>query len=252
MLIELVRRSLSFANVTSVVALFIALGGSAYAVTQIDRNSVKSKHIVDGQVRTNDVEDDGLTGVDVDEASLGSVPLAEQANTANSAQSAGDANTLDSKDSTDFARAGSENWQAAQLRDGSLPHHFPGQFAPRDWCYWSNYENGHTQAAYFRDPAGVVHLKGLVKANNGNFGGTCSGLEPYDVQVVFDLPAGYRPSERWLMPTVSANKPGRLDVLPNGKVQIEVGFPAWGDALQWVSLDGITFRCAPSGENGCP
>jgi hypothetical protein len=247
------RKHLSYANVISTLCLFLLVGGgTAYAVTQLDRNSVKSKHIKDGQVKSPDVEDNGLTGVDIDESSLGSVPFAEEANTANTALSAGDANTLDSKDSTDFAPVGSDDWQAAPLRDGSLSEHFPGQYSPGAWCNWTNFGGGHTQAAYFRDPAGVVHLKGLVKANNGFFGGTCAGLEEFDVQVVLDLPAGYRPSERWLVPTVSANKPGRLDVMPNGRVQIEVGFPAWGDALQWVSLDGISFRCAPSGENGCP
>ena len=235
------------------VALFLVLcSGTAYAVTQIDKNSVKSKHIADGQVRSPDVEDNGLTGVDVNEASLGSVPSAEEANTANSAQSAGDSQTLDGKDSSDFAQAGSEDWHAAPFRDGSLSEDFPGQFAPQSWCYWSNFGAGHTQAAYFRDPAGVVHLKGLVKANNGTQGGTCSGLEVYGVHIVTRLPAGYRPSERWVMPTVSANKPGRIDVMPDGGVQIENNFPAWSDALQWVSLDGISFRCAPSGQNGCP
>ena len=38
------------------LALFLVLtGGTAYAVTQIDRNSVKSKHIVNGQVKGNDL-----------------------------------------------------------------------------------------------------------------------------------------------------------------------------------------------------
>jgi len=222
------------------VALFLVLSsGTAYAVTQIDRNSVKSKHIVNGQVKSSDVEDDGVTGVDIDESSLDSVP------------SAGDAGTLDNKDSTDFAPAGSEDWQPAALRNGSLSQDFPGQYGPQQWCYWTNYGNGHTQAAYFRDAAGVVHLKGLVKANNGSLATCADPVQEFMVPIL-DLPAGYRPSERWLVPTVSANKPGRIDVMPNGKVQIESGFPAWGDALNWVSLDGISFRCAPSGTNGCP
>ena len=56
------------------LALFLVLsGGTAYAVTQIDRNSVKSKHIVDGQVKSSDVQDDGLTGVDIDESGLESL-----------------------------------------------------------------------------------------------------------------------------------------------------------------------------------
>ena len=46
-------------NVIAYVALFVALGGTAWA---IERNSVKSKHIVDNQVKTGDVRDDTLPG----------------------------------------------------------------------------------------------------------------------------------------------------------------------------------------------
>ena len=53
------------------VALFFALGmGTAWAV---EVNSVKSKHIVDGQVKGKDVADDSLKGVDIDETSLDGV-----------------------------------------------------------------------------------------------------------------------------------------------------------------------------------
>lgn len=85
------------------LALFLVLGaGTAHAVTQIDRDSVKSKHIVDNQVKSIDVANGSLNGVDIDESSLGSVPFAEEANTANSAMQAGDAGTLDSLDSAAF------------------------------------------------------------------------------------------------------------------------------------------------------
>ncbi len=61
-------------------ALFLVLcGGTAYAVTQIDRNSVESKHIVNGQVKSGDVRDDGLSGGDINESSLGIVPDAANA-----------------------------------------------------------------------------------------------------------------------------------------------------------------------------
>jgi hypothetical protein len=53
---------LSFANVVSCVALFVALGGIAYA---LEDNSVASRHIIDGQVRSVDIQDDGVTSVDV-------------------------------------------------------------------------------------------------------------------------------------------------------------------------------------------
>lgn len=63
------RSKLSYANVTATLALFIALGGGAYAATQLPDNSVSSKTIRNGQVK----------GVDVAEKTLGAVPKAKQA-----------------------------------------------------------------------------------------------------------------------------------------------------------------------------
>jgi hypothetical protein len=67
-------------NVLALVALFIALGGGvAFAVTQIDANSVRSKHIVNGQVKERDLGDDAVTGDKTLESSLGEVPSAANA-----------------------------------------------------------------------------------------------------------------------------------------------------------------------------
>jgi hypothetical protein len=50
-----IRTRITFANVMSLTALFIALGGTSYAVTQLDKNSVRSKHIRNGQVKRADL-----------------------------------------------------------------------------------------------------------------------------------------------------------------------------------------------------
>jgi hypothetical protein len=44
------RPRLTFANVVSCLALFVALGGSAYAATQLPKNSVGTKQLKDGAV----------------------------------------------------------------------------------------------------------------------------------------------------------------------------------------------------------
>jgi hypothetical protein len=49
------RGALTYANVMATVAVFLALGGGAYAVTTLAPNSVRSKHIVNGQVRRPDI-----------------------------------------------------------------------------------------------------------------------------------------------------------------------------------------------------
>jgi hypothetical protein len=88
------RDRLTFSNVISVIALFIALGGvGAYAADKlgskdIAKNAIKSKHI----------KADAATGEDVNESSLGTVPRAARANSAENAdfaEFAGDAETLE-------------------------------------------------------------------------------------------------------------------------------------------------------------
>lgn len=59
-------------NVVGFVAIFIALGGIGYAAA-LAPDSVRSKHIKDGQVKSVDVRNDGLTGADVEESTLDAV-----------------------------------------------------------------------------------------------------------------------------------------------------------------------------------
>ena len=63
MLKELVGR-LTYANVIATVALFVALGGGAYAVKSAKKNSVTSKSIKDNAVKSADVKDGGLMAKD--------------------------------------------------------------------------------------------------------------------------------------------------------------------------------------------
>ncbi len=64
------RRTPSHAIVVAYLALFIALGGVSYAAFKLPNNSVKSKHISSGQVKSQDVKNDGITGADVKESTL--------------------------------------------------------------------------------------------------------------------------------------------------------------------------------------
>lgn len=71
-----IRRHLSYANVTATVALFVALGGGAYAVTNIDsrdiaNDSVKSVDLKDRRaVRGKDVKRNAITGRQISESTL--------------------------------------------------------------------------------------------------------------------------------------------------------------------------------------
>jgi hypothetical protein len=46
---------LTYANVMATIAVFVVLGGGAYAALNLSRDSVRSRHIVDGQIRDADL-----------------------------------------------------------------------------------------------------------------------------------------------------------------------------------------------------
>ncbi|HEX6780800.1 MAG TPA: hypothetical protein VF125_02080 [Solirubrobacterales bacterium] len=90
---------LTYANVVSTIALFLAIGGGATAIAlSLPKNSVKSKQLAKEAVKNSDIAKDGVTGDKVKESTLGKVPLAahaDSADTAGSASSAGHASTAE-------------------------------------------------------------------------------------------------------------------------------------------------------------
>lgn len=95
---QAIRSRLSYANVMATIAVFVALGGGAYAATALPRNSVGTKQIKRSAVTKSKlarnavlgskVKDDSLTGADVAESTLGKVPQAAAADSATHAASA--------------------------------------------------------------------------------------------------------------------------------------------------------------------
>lgn len=63
-------RKPSPAMLVALLALFIALAGSSYAAISLSRNSVQSKHIVDGQVKRSDLGKNAVTSAKVADLSL--------------------------------------------------------------------------------------------------------------------------------------------------------------------------------------
>jgi hypothetical protein len=100
--VVVVPRRPSYASVTSTLALFLALGGGAYAATalpansvgprQIKKSAVERAKIKDSAVDASKVLDGSMTGADIKESTLEKVPLAA---TADSATHAGAAAALD-------------------------------------------------------------------------------------------------------------------------------------------------------------
>jgi hypothetical protein len=69
-------------NAVGYVALFVALGGSAYAVSSLPPNSVGTKQLQNGAVTGQKVARQTLTGNNIDFPKLGTVPNASHANNA--------------------------------------------------------------------------------------------------------------------------------------------------------------------------
>jgi hypothetical protein len=104
---------------------------------------------------------------------------------------------------------------------------------------WANNGGGQPVASFFRDPHGIVHLKGLVK--NGTV-----------AVAAFTLPAGYRPdplaAERWALPffnsSASSYGVAYAQVSANGDVvPINNALAGtWAANNGWVDLAAVSFK----------
>jgi hypothetical protein len=68
------RPRLTFANLISCLALFVALGSGAYAATQLPKNSIGSKQIKKNAVNSAKVKDRSLKAADFQEGQLPAGP----------------------------------------------------------------------------------------------------------------------------------------------------------------------------------
>jgi hypothetical protein len=86
------------AMVVACIALLVALGGTSYAAIRLPANSVGTKQLKRGAVTGVKVRSNALTGTQINEATLGKVRLATQADRA------GDATSADAADSAPVSR----------------------------------------------------------------------------------------------------------------------------------------------------
>lgn len=88
---------------------------------------------------------------------------------------------------------------------------------------WQAHPSGSVPA-YTKGTDNLVTLKGLVRLGTATAG-----------TVIFTLPAGFRPAERILVPNISNQAVGRIDIRTNGQITFELG------SNTWFSFDGISF-----------
>ena len=126
-----IRPRLSFANVVSLIALFVALGGTALASVIITKNSQVAKNTIAGHHPPSgehpNVIGNSITGKDIEESTLGPVP-------------------------------------ALKAPEPLHTVGAPGQ--PAFQNSWKNQGSGTALAAFYKDREGVVHLQGNVKGGS--------------------------------------------------------------------------------------
>jgi hypothetical protein len=87
---------------------------------------------------------------------------------------------------------------------------------------WTNFGTSWSEAGFFKDGLGFVHLKGTISSGTLN-------------TTAFTLPAGYRPAKNLFVPCAGANCTS-VFVLSDGQLQ-----PRCPVACD-VGLDGLAFR----------
>lgn len=199
----------SFPTVISLLSLFVALGGTSYAVIKLPANSVGSREIKPNAVSSGDIRNGSVASKDLAPSARGQRGPRGPQGPPGQAGSAGDGTA---------SPAAVEPWK-------------PLAFAA-DWSNYSTGASAYLVAQYRKDQQGRVHLRGLVKKDVG---------VPVADDVIATLPPGYRPSGRTVFAVAGGDaldKYGRADVLANGDIHFIIGGTTEAD---FTSLDTISF-----------
>ena len=83
-----VRARLTYANTMSTLAVFIALGGTAWAATALPRNSVGASQIRTGAVGSSELRNNSIRSSDIRDRGIGLRDLSTSARTSSCARRA--------------------------------------------------------------------------------------------------------------------------------------------------------------------
>ena len=222
-MVSRLRGKLTYANVVATIALFIALGGGAYAAFKLPKNSVGAKQIKKNAVTGAKIKNGAVTATKLGPNSVGTASISDGAITSSK---------IAEGQVTARALAAPEAFRSAGLTPNPS---FNCANAPNQWASSRPDVNG--EVGYYRGLDGTVHLSGDA-ARCGS---------PYFGDVIFALPPGYAPAS--FQDQVVVNNGGFDELTIDQQGQVIDTPSSSGDI---VSLDGVNFRCSPSGQNGCP
>ena len=219
------RPRFTYANVMSSVAVFLVLGGgAAIAANQLGKNTVGSKQLKKNAVATSDIKKnavntaklkknavatakikkDAVTGAKVNEATLGTVPSANLAN------------SIPPAEPTHLVGAPGE-----PAFEGGSSNAVPGGV------------NAFNPVGFYKDHEGIVHLQGIAQV----------GVSGTSITPIFTLPPGFRPAAGKVIILEQVNEfpaivGGSNTVLEGFDLNGKVG----GNEGELAVLDGITYR----------
>jgi hypothetical protein len=227
------RPRLTYANVIATLALFLALGGGAYAAVQLPKNSVGAKQLKNNAVSSAKIKNGAVIGSKIKLSSLGTVPSATHADTATSASSAANAGHADTARSATTAANATHADNATSADTAATanslappePLHVVGQAGePAFGSGWADFVS-ESLASFYMDRQGIVHLQGDVTRG--------SGTNP----TIFVLPPQYAPAHAEYFPAMGNGATFAVaGVESNGAVVFAEGDPGV------LALNGITWR----------
>jgi hypothetical protein len=219
------------AMVVALIALFVALGGTALAATYVvSSNSQIGPGTVSGHAGT-------ATNKNIISGSVNATDLANQAVTAA---------TLKAPEAWHEVAAGTTGSNACSNVNttGVFCSSFTGDLG---YVPWKNFGGGNATAAFYKDQLGIIHLKGLVVPPTDDL-----TRDTPERRSIFRLPTGYRPQSTRVFPSVGQASygqevaQGRVDVQSDGLVVLEKDCVTTSSGcsanIGYLTIDGITFR----------
>jgi len=230
---RIVSRRPSPATIISLVALFVALGGTGYAAVALaPRNSVGSAQVINGSLLKKDLSKKTVAALKGNRGLRGPAGPRGAAGPAGAAGAVGATGAAGAAGAAGAQGATGPVGPATGAAGGALAGNYPNPtLAPIEAWHeigaagepafvnsWHNFGGGFSTAAFAKDSLGFVHLKGTIT------GGTAI--------TAFTLPAGYRPALSLFIPMANVTFGY---ILSTGAVQPN-------DFTVDVGLDGITFK----------
>jgi hypothetical protein len=204
------RPRLSYANVIATLALFIALGGGAYAASQLPKNSVGTKQLKKNSVTAAKIKQGAieaakisgtLSGAQVDASTLGTVPKATEAAKAASAGHAETAASAGNAGHADSATSASTAANASAL--GGKP---ASAFAAANTVRTATVEANGTIIAARSDGITQANIIGPHTPGSGFY--CIDGLDPAPTAAVATINFGSSPQATVYTDVTPVGEPG--------------------------------------------